>query len=215
MQFFHEWKRICNKLIYSKPVFESAKVVPLENAFALKKNCLVFRHLYDSSFCYVNKQHLLIFPYENAADHNNKMLNAPTITPRQLIRRLLTPNSSLSLESPKKLMIIDVRDEDFAGGNITGAVNIPSHTFQSQVSDLIAKTCDGKHELVFHCMMSQVRGPRCCRLFLEELVDQVENLELYPDVYLLEGFSEFFNSVPESQKSALLEGFSSSSYLRN
>jgi rhodanese-related sulfurtransferase len=137
------------------------------------------------------------------------MIHAPMISARQLMRRMLQP-SSASLDSSgstgKKLLVIDVRDDDFDGGNIIGAVNIPSHTFPNQVAELIARTCDGNHELVFHCMMSQVRGPRCCRLFLAELYDKVENVDLHPEVYILEGgFAGFVNAVPESQKNKLLE----------
>ena len=57
-----------------------------------------------------------------------------------------------SAEPGKDYVIVDVRDDDFIGGNIKGAVNCPSYTFEEKVEDLVEKTKDVK---------SQPRAHRC------------------------------------------------------
>ena len=64
------------------------------------------------------------------------------------------------------LHIIDVRDEDIAGGRIRGALHMPDSRFgANSVLALLsraAKCADGC-TIVFHCMESARRGPRCAR----------------------------------------------------
>jgi hypothetical protein len=58
---------------------------------------------------------------------------------------------------PKKdYLVVDVRDDDFAGGNIVGAVNMPSRDFLMNVDNLVKDTKDVP-VMVFHCALSQVR----------------------------------------------------------
>lgn len=61
-----------------------------------------------------------------------------------------------SAEPGKDYLIVDVRDDDFIGGNIKGAINCPSYSFQETVEDLVEKTKDVK-TVVFHCALSQQR----------------------------------------------------------
>ncbi|KAJ7147181.1 hypothetical protein C8R43DRAFT_1012206 [Mycena crocata] len=56
----------------------------------------------------------------------------------------------------KDYLVVDVRDDDYAGGNITNALNHPSREFQMGVYDLVQKTADVK-VIVFHCALSQMR----------------------------------------------------------
>lgn len=72
--------------------------------------------------------------------------------------------------------IIDVRDEDFEGGHIYGAVNLPSETFYDRkILDKMVRDWGipspekPRTILVFHCMKSQQRGPTCARIFSEHL----------------------------------------------
>jgi hypothetical protein len=51
---------------------------------------------------------------------------------------------------------VDVRDDDYAGGNIKSAVNLPSRQFEMSVYDLVQKKADVK-AVVFHCAVSQMR----------------------------------------------------------
>jgi rhodanese-related sulfurtransferase len=70
------------------------------------------------------------------------------------------------------IIVVDVRDEDFYGGNIVGAVNAPSEDWMEPafVQQLIEKLeVDSSKTVVFHCMKSQVRGPTCARAFAEKV----------------------------------------------
>jgi rhodanese-related sulfurtransferase len=66
-------------------------------------------------------------------------------------------------EPKKDYLIVDVRDDDFRGGNIKGAHNAPSSTFHADVDDLVEQTKDTPI-VVFHCMLSQQRGPKAARV---------------------------------------------------
>ncbi|KAH8553594.1 Rhodanese-like domain-containing protein [Umbelopsis sp. PMI_123] len=68
---------------------------------------------------------------------------------------------------PKKdYVIIDVRDHDFAGGNIPGAVNVPSRHFIENVQNIIEDYKDVP-QVFFHCALSQSRGPKAARIYNE------------------------------------------------
>mmetsp|Transcript_3426 Transcript_3426/g.10403 ORF Transcript_3426/g.10403 Transcript_3426/m.10403 type:complete len:136 (-) Transcript_3426:2568-2975(-) len=90
---------------------------------------------------------------------------------------------------PRKVTIIDVRDSDFEGGNIAGAHNIPRDRFKYTVDEQVEKFKDD-HHVVFHCMLSQVRGPYCAQLFQKKLSEH--GIHPQPKVSVLEGgFSTF------------------------
>ena len=65
-------------------------------------------------------------------------------------------------------IIIDVRDDDFCGGNLVGAVNYPSSTFESKLDEVYNK-CSDKKNIIFHCAQSKVRGPTCARRFIDHI----------------------------------------------
>jgi rhodanese-related sulfurtransferase len=46
---------------------------------------------------------------------------------------------------PQELQIIDVRDEDFAGGNIVGAKNSPSGQLYDNAMSLVEEYKDGEY----------------------------------------------------------------------
>jgi rhodanese-related sulfurtransferase len=65
-------------------------------------------------------------------------------------------------------LVVDVRDDDYAGGNIPGAVNIPSRDYHMKVNDLIKEAHEKDVKLlVFHCSLSQQRGPKAARIYEE------------------------------------------------
>ncbi|CCL98849.1 uncharacterized protein FIBRA_00855 [Fibroporia radiculosa] len=66
----------------------------------------------------------------------------------------------------KDYCIVDVRDDDWHGGNIKGSHNSPSNGFLVKVNELVAKTKDVP-TVVFHCALSQVRGPQAARIYAE------------------------------------------------
>ena len=67
--------------------------------------------------------------------------------------------SSQSLKRPldKDIAIVDVRDADYEGGHITGAIHSPSATFLNGGVDSLRDQVKDKKTVIFHCMLSQVR----------------------------------------------------------
>lgn len=57
-------------------------------------------------------------------------------------------------------LVVDVRDDDSKGGAIFGAVHCPDSSFDVAA---VAQLAEAKSTVVFHCMESARRGPRCAR----------------------------------------------------
>lgn len=56
----------------------------------------------------------------------------------------------------KDYIVVDVRDDDYVGGNIKNSHNLPSYVFSKNVDDLVRKTKDVPM-VIFHCALSQER----------------------------------------------------------
>ena len=56
----------------------------------------------------------------------------------------------------KDFLVVDVRDDDYDGGNIKGCLNCPSRQFLLEVDGLVRDTKDVPL-IIFHCALSQVR----------------------------------------------------------
>jgi len=107
------------------------------------------------------------------------------------------------LENPaerSKVVILDVRDSDFAGGNIRGAVNVPSEDFRARLPE-ISRRYGATETVVVHCMMSQVRGPTCAKM----LKHQLEMDGCQARVMVLEGGFTSFQRTHRSHNPHLLE----------
>jgi Cdc25 family phosphatase len=81
----------------------------------------------------------------------------------------MDPAEVLALIEAKKqtVVIVDVRDEDRSEGFIRGSEHIASATMtEVQLGQLHDRVQAGSM-LVFHCMFSQVRGPKAARRFSE------------------------------------------------
>jgi len=92
----------------------------------------------------------------------------------------------------KDYFIVDVRDDDFDGGNIKGAHNSPSYNFLSKVDELVEKTKDVPM-VIFHCALSQARGPKAARIYAQtrDLL-RYEGKDISGEVFILQGgFSDF------------------------
>ncbi|KAJ1865083.1 Cdc25 phosphatase Ibp1 [Coemansia sp. RSA 2703] len=63
-------------------------------------------------------------------------------------------------------LIVDVRDEDYRGGHIKGSINVPAHEIQQKARSL-AEEYKAVPLVVFHCALSQVRGPKSARIYRE------------------------------------------------
>ncbi|KAI9720209.1 MAG: hypothetical protein M1812_003027 [Candelaria pacifica] len=99
--------------------------------------------------------------------------------------------SSLLLEqqknpsSPSQIAIIDVRDGDYIGGHILTSTHIPSQTLPHRTPALV-HTLRPYPIVVFHCALSQQRGPSAAlnyirerkRLLLDDNDDEASTPEL-------------------------------------
>ncbi|KAK0637144.1 Rhodanese-like domain-containing protein [Bombardia bombarda] len=65
------------------------------------------------------------------------------------------------------IAIIDVRDDDYIGGHIKGAQNFPSHSLETMFPTLVRLLQD-KETVVFHCALSQQRGPSAALKYIRE-----------------------------------------------
>ncbi|CAA7262915.1 unnamed protein product [Cyclocybe aegerita] len=76
-------------------------------------------------------------------------------------------------EARKDFVVVDVRDDDFTGGNIKGAINEPSSEFLMNVDGLVKQTKDVPL-VIFHCALSQVRGPKAARVCHPSFVEECQ-----------------------------------------
>ncbi|KAJ4406926.1 Cdc25 phosphatase Ibp1 [Neurospora sp. IMI 360204] len=65
------------------------------------------------------------------------------------------------------LAIIDVRDDDYIGGHIKGSQNVPSRKLDAMLPTLVRQLQD-KETVVFHCALSQQRGPSAALRYIRE-----------------------------------------------
>lgn len=86
-------------------------------------------------------------------------------------------------QSPSKVLIIDVRQDDVYGGHIVGSKNVPFHKVSNELPRILEEA-KGKQRVVFHCSLSQQRGPEASRLFSQALA---KTSSPKPTVYILDG----------------------------
>ncbi|TGO31544.1 hypothetical protein BHYA_0544g00030 [Botrytis hyacinthi] len=75
-------------------------------------------------------------------------------------------------DGEKNFLIIDVRREDWEGGMVTGALNLPAQTFyysRHALLDIAIKS--GVEHVIFYCGSCNGRGPRCAGWF-QDLIDE-------------------------------------------
>lgn len=104
--------------------------------------------------------------------------------------------------------VVDVRDLDFVGGHIKGCWHYPSNDFVARLPELQKRLIDNQiSDVVFHCALSQVRGPSSTLKFLRSLNDaedpsKFESLR----VWVLEGgFTKWQASYGEDD--SVTEGY--------
>ncbi|KAI4943751.1 hypothetical protein J4E86_009716 [Alternaria arbusti] len=68
---------------------------------------------------------------------------------------------------PENTAIIDVRDSDHIGGHIKGSTWVPSSQLDYKTPELI-RTLQDKEVVIFHCALSQQRGPSAALRYLRE-----------------------------------------------
>ncbi|KAH8703674.1 Rhodanese-like domain-containing protein [Talaromyces proteolyticus] len=93
----------------------------------------------------------------------------------------------LSTSTPTKLAIIDVRDSDHVGGHIYTSTWVPSSTLDYRMPELV-RTLKDKEKVVFHCALSQQRGPSAALRYARERENALGVEESKKQqVYVLEG----------------------------
>ncbi|CAD0090023.1 unnamed protein product [Aureobasidium vineae] len=75
--------------------------------------------------------------------------------------------ASLIKDKNPSMAVIDVRDSDYIGGHIIGGHNIPTNTHDYAMPELV-RTLKDKETVVFHCALSQQRGPSAVLKYLRE-----------------------------------------------
>ncbi|CAO1623814.1 unnamed protein product [Parajaminaea phylloscopi] len=93
------------------------------------------------------------YRYITAANLASALLRAPAGSPASGLRR--------------DIAIVDVRDDDFEGGNIIGARNVPSTGFADHADRLARTELKDVPTVIFHCSLSQARGPKSARIYSE------------------------------------------------
>ncbi len=121
------------------------------------------------------------------------------IGPEQLVELMGT------MTLGKDLQIVDARDDDREVGWIKGSVNLPSRTLNADVMSNFARSIAGSATLVvFHCQLSQVRGPAARRLF-EGVASNVFTQAPRPRTVILRGGFGMFQSYAMQNCPHLLE----------
>ncbi|KAI8850982.1 Rhodanese-like domain-containing protein [Chytridium lagenaria] len=107
-------------------------------------------------------------------------MSAPFVEPETVAAWLKDP----SLKNGVDYQIVDVRDEDFNGGHILGAKNIPAHELLEDTAKYAPELAKPK-KLIFHCALSQVRGPKSANGYLAHLRNSGAGLD--QEVLVLKG----------------------------
>jgi rhodanese-related sulfurtransferase len=111
------------------------------------------------------------------------IMSTPTLTLSDLtyISRedLASTLSTAPLSDSSSLAVVDVRDSDHIGGHIRGSTWVPSSTLDYKTPELVRSLKD-KDTVVFHCVLSQQRGPGAALRYLREK-ERVDGLEKKED----------------------------------
>ena len=85
------------------------------------------------------------------------------------LRRMSRETLSALLLSARasQVAVIDVRGADHVGGHIRNSQHVPSTSLDHRIPELV-RTLANKDIVVFHCALSQERGPRAARWYMRE-----------------------------------------------
>ncbi|MCJ1225525.1 hypothetical protein MMC12_002174 [Toensbergia leucococca] len=86
-------------------------------------------------------------------------------------------SSFLLSHSPPSIAIVDVRDEDYVGGHISTSFHVPSSSLDYRIPEIV-RTFASKEIVVFHCALSQQRGPSAALRYLREREKKVKKHEI-------------------------------------
>lgn len=104
-------------------------------------------------------------------------MKTPCLTDLRFISPL-TLRAWFSSRSPTgngKFAVVDVRDSDFVGGHIKGCYHYSAGEIYDTLPELRRRLLENKiDDVVFHCALSQVRGPKSSLVFLRTLQELPE-----------------------------------------
>eukprot|EP01100_Stratorugosa_tubuloviscum_P000668 TRINITY_DN1148_c1_g1_i1.p1 TRINITY_DN1148_c1_g1~~TRINITY_DN1148_c1_g1_i1.p1 ORF type:complete len:182 (-),score=82.20 TRINITY_DN1148_c1_g1_i1:114-659(-) len=131
-----------------------------------------------------------------------KPAGLPSITIPKNFIRIGAENLAELIRKREDFQVIDVRDQDFVGGNVVGAVNISHSTFESRSEELVQRY-GGKKYVVFNCMHGQLRSPASALGFVQKLKQHSLSAD---NVFVLSGgFQEFL--VKFGKEAGMIENF--------
>ncbi|KAL7273835.1 hypothetical protein RUND412_003287 [Rhizina undulata] len=73
----------------------------------------------------------------------------------------------LAEATDEKVVVIDVRDSDHIGGHIKSSRHVPSETIVYRAPELVLQL-EKAEKVVFHCALSQQRGPSAALRYIRE-----------------------------------------------
>ncbi|KHN99815.1 Rhodanese-like protein [Metarhizium album ARSEF 1941] len=116
------------------------------------------------------RQNLMILSRLAVQKHSLSLVR--TMTTMSSLQRMSAKSLSEKILAEKdtadtSYAIIDVRDDDHVGGHIKGSANIPSGQLEAMMPTLVRKLQD-KKTVIFHCALSQQRGPSAALKYLRE-----------------------------------------------
>lgn len=101
----------------------------------------------------------------------------------------VTSSQLLSLKRLPNIAVVDVRDDERGyDGHIAGSLHYASDTFYEKIPNLVQEV-KGKDTLVFHCALSQVRGPKCARRLADYLAEVREDAGIKNIMVLERGYN--------------------------
>jgi len=97
-------------------------------------------------------------------------MSTPTIASLQRISKeslskTLVDKPLAHADSP--VAVVDVRDSDHVGGHIAGSIHAPTPALDWKIPELVRQLRD-KEMVVFHCALSQERGPKAALRYVRE-----------------------------------------------
>ncbi|RYP06526.1 hypothetical protein DL764_003120 [Monosporascus ibericus] len=109
------------------------------------------------------------------SSNSKRMAAATTIADLERIsadrlKDLVLAQAQQEIEDPNsgsKVAIVDVRDDDHTGGHIKSSLHFPSGSLDATMPTLLRQLAD-KDTVVFHCALSQQRGPSAALRYLRE-----------------------------------------------
>ncbi|KAI1265682.1 Rhodanese-like protein [Xylariaceae sp. FL1019] len=121
---------------------------------------------------------------------------------------LLAANDNTAENTSKSpsVAVVDVRDHDHVGGHIRTSMHFPTQSLDATMPTLLRKLAD-KDVVVFHCALSQQRGPSAALKYLREKESKnAKGSDHQQRVYVLfGGFNKWAQDFGNNE--TLTEGF--------